>query len=174
MEEYVEHLDEICELTPYQRLYKWDNQGDVAPSFSVLGTAFATAGKQSAWYTPELFATQLQAFADADVPLIWEWTWAFPWKHWTDNAAKAAGLAPYRQTGPNPGHPDFPDNWYVQLGTHKWLDAYIAVLKARGMPEAKPWPFEQEADIDGDGYVNSGDVGAMGDEWLDSSPKHGP
>lgn len=30
MEEYVEHLDEICELGPYQRLYKWDNQTDVS------------------------------------------------------------------------------------------------------------------------------------------------
>jgi len=29
MEECVEHLDEVCELGPYQRLYKWDNQTDV-------------------------------------------------------------------------------------------------------------------------------------------------
>ena len=29
MEEYVEHLDEVCALGPYQRLYKWDNQTDV-------------------------------------------------------------------------------------------------------------------------------------------------
>jgi len=30
MEEYVEHLDEVCELGPCQRLYKWDNQTDVS------------------------------------------------------------------------------------------------------------------------------------------------
>ena len=30
MEEYVEHLDEVCELKPTQRLYKWDNQTDVS------------------------------------------------------------------------------------------------------------------------------------------------
>ena len=30
MEEYVEHLDEICQLGPFQRLYKWDNQTDVS------------------------------------------------------------------------------------------------------------------------------------------------
>ena len=29
IEEYVEHLDEICALDPAQRLYKWDNQTDV-------------------------------------------------------------------------------------------------------------------------------------------------
>lgn len=29
MEEYVEHLDEVCERPPAQRLYKWDNQSDV-------------------------------------------------------------------------------------------------------------------------------------------------
>ena len=29
MEEYVENLDEICELGPFQRIYKWDNQTDV-------------------------------------------------------------------------------------------------------------------------------------------------
>ncbi len=29
IEEYVEHLDEICALDPEQRLYKWDNQTDV-------------------------------------------------------------------------------------------------------------------------------------------------
>ncbi|MEW6357152.1 MAG: spore photoproduct lyase family protein [Planctomycetota bacterium] len=29
MEEYVEHLDEICALGPFQRIYKWDNQTDV-------------------------------------------------------------------------------------------------------------------------------------------------
>ena len=29
MEEYVEHLDEICELKPRQRIYKWDNITDV-------------------------------------------------------------------------------------------------------------------------------------------------
>ncbi|NOY81393.1 MAG: hypothetical protein GXP31_10365 [Kiritimatiellaeota bacterium] len=30
MEEYVEHLDEVCALDPPQRLYKWDNQTDVS------------------------------------------------------------------------------------------------------------------------------------------------
>lgn len=30
MEEYVEHLDEFCDLAPKQRLYKWDNQSDVS------------------------------------------------------------------------------------------------------------------------------------------------
>jgi len=29
MEEYVGRLDEICELGPFQRIYKWDNQTDV-------------------------------------------------------------------------------------------------------------------------------------------------
>ncbi|MCG2659659.1 MAG: radical SAM protein [Kiritimatiellae bacterium] len=30
MEEYVEHLDDLCKLKPFQRLYKWDNQTDVS------------------------------------------------------------------------------------------------------------------------------------------------
>ncbi|MBU7004039.1 MAG: hypothetical protein HXS50_00635 [Theionarchaea archaeon] len=30
MEEYIEHLDEICGLDPCQRIYKWDNQSDVS------------------------------------------------------------------------------------------------------------------------------------------------
>ncbi len=30
MEEYVEHLDEICKLGPFQRIYKWDNLTDVS------------------------------------------------------------------------------------------------------------------------------------------------
>lgn len=30
MEEFVEHLDEVCERKPVQRLYKWDNQSDVS------------------------------------------------------------------------------------------------------------------------------------------------
>jgi spore photoproduct lyase len=30
MEEYVEHMDEVCDLGPYQRLYKWDNATDVS------------------------------------------------------------------------------------------------------------------------------------------------
>lgn len=30
MDEYIQHLDEICRLGPYQRLYKWDNQTDVS------------------------------------------------------------------------------------------------------------------------------------------------
>ena len=29
IEEYVEHLDDICALDPAQRLYKWDNQTDI-------------------------------------------------------------------------------------------------------------------------------------------------
>ena len=30
MEEFVEHLDEVCARAPFQRLYKWDNQTDVS------------------------------------------------------------------------------------------------------------------------------------------------
>jgi hypothetical protein len=30
LEEFVEHLDEVCERKPLQRLYKWDNQSDVS------------------------------------------------------------------------------------------------------------------------------------------------
>ncbi|MEW6357153.1 MAG: spore photoproduct lyase family protein [Planctomycetota bacterium] len=29
MEEYVAHLDEVCDLGPFQRIYKWDNATDV-------------------------------------------------------------------------------------------------------------------------------------------------
>jgi len=30
MEEYIAHLDALCEMGPFQRLYKWDNQTDVS------------------------------------------------------------------------------------------------------------------------------------------------
>ena len=39
MEEYVERLDEVCELKPFQRLYKWDNGTDVTCFEPELGAS---------------------------------------------------------------------------------------------------------------------------------------
>jgi hypothetical protein len=128
----------------------------------VLGTASDRPGKRSAWYTPELFAAQLEAYAALNVPLVWEYAPIFAWKQWFGNEVSAAGMYPY-DGNPNP---DNNNNWVAEVSTNPYLEAYKAVLLNRGMPSPQ-YVVPQNGDINGDLVVNLADIQALALQWLD-------
>ncbi|MHB0947045.1 MAG: hypothetical protein ACYC3B_07725 [Sedimentisphaerales bacterium] len=147
---------------------KWDSRGGLAPGIWVLGTANNREGKRSAWYTPELFAAQLEAYAALNVPIVLEYSPLFAWKQWFGNEVSAAGMYPY-DGNPNP---DNNNNWVAEVSCNPYLEAYKAVLRARGMPSPK-YSFGQAGDVDGDSYVDFYDIETLALEWLNSSPMNG-
>ncbi len=141
---------------------KWDSRGGIVPGIWVLGTASDRPGKRSAWYTPELFAAQLEAYAALNVPLVWEYAPIFAWKQWFGNEVSAAGMYPY-DGNPNP---DNNNNWVAEVSTNPYLEAYKAVLLNRGMPSPQ-YVVPQNGDINGDLVVNLADIQALALQWLD-------
>lgn len=140
----------------------WDNYGGLAPAFSVLGTEFSTLGRQSAYYTPELFAAQLEGFDAAGAELIWEKSDITAWNQWMSNQVTDAGLEAYDPC--NITVPDYPANWLAVQPVHPYIEAYRQVLRERGTP-ADPIVYDVLGDINGDADVNLGDLGVMSEEW---------
>jgi hypothetical protein len=143
----------------------WDSRGGIVPGFWVLGTASDRPGKRSAWYTPEMFAAQLETYVALDVPLIFEYHPMYAWKQWFGNEVSSAGMYPY-DGNPNA---DNLNNWAAEVSTHPYLEAYKAVLRERGTP-SPIYGFPQPGDVNGDSYVDIDDVDDLALEWLDSSP----
>jgi hypothetical protein len=139
----------------------WDSRGGIVPGYWVLGTSGDRNGKRSAWYTPAMFAAQLEAYKALNVPLIFEWAPIFAWKQWYGNEVAAAGMYPY-DGNPNP---DNNNNWMAELACHPYLSAYKAVLRARGTPSPM-YSFPQAGDVSGDSYVNFNDIKGMATQWL--------
>jgi hypothetical protein len=150
----------------------WDQYGGVAPGFYMLGTWSDHVGKRSAWYTPKLFAAQLEAFQQAGAKLIWEFSWRFPWVKWELNETIAAGLQDWQTL--DPSNPEYWTGWYSTRDTHPYIGAYIEVIKARGTPDPNAWVSQMAGDINKDFYVNFIDLDSMALQWLDSSPTNVP
>jgi hypothetical protein len=139
----------------------WDARGGLVPGFWVIGTSNQREGKRSAWYTPKMFAAQLEAYKALNVPLVLEYAPIFAWKQWFGNEVAAAGMYPYDGNY----NVDNNNNWVAEVSCHPYLEAYKAVLRARGTP-VPMYSFTQAGDIGGDGYVNFKDLRTMVDQWL--------
>lgn len=147
----------------------WDAYGGLAPGFWILGTNPNRSGKQSAYATPDFFAAQMEAFMTINPPLIWEFCSRFPWARWTNYELEQAGMIPYD------GHPseDYWQSWYAIQPVNPFLDAYRAVLKARGTP-AQPVYYQLAGDMNRDSYVDLTDLCLFAAQWLEEAPPAAP
>jgi hypothetical protein len=156
--DYINTVAAQCRAeTDSDNLDYWDNYCGIAAGSWVLGTDGTYSGKRSAWFTPELFEAQLQAFQDAGVKQIWTYGPNMPYIQFGTAEVTSLGYPTGNSGGSYTNPAETAMRYYLQYTMHPAIDEYVNVLQQYGNYSTK--------DINTDSEVSLEDLALMAQDW---------